>query len=137
MMFSSRVIRLYASFHPFAFGHSAQACLPVHLAFRDEKSDSRSGRVPQILTVFARSCYKTSHISAMITLLSSNIRRRPSMARAIALLFLIYTGFDLASPELCKGEMLGDSAGKNRFAMGILNAKDKIETTISVEPSTG
>jgi hypothetical protein len=30
--------------------------------------------------------------------------RRQRLARAIALLFLIYTAIDLAAPELCKGE---------------------------------
>ena len=37
----------------------------------------------------------------------SGPRRR--LIRGIALLFLVYTAMDIASPDLCNGEMLGDS----------------------------
>jgi hypothetical protein len=46
---------------------------------------------------------------------SSSRKRR--LIRGIALLFLIYTAMDIASPELCRGETLGD-LGQTLVAMG-------------------
>lgn len=52
---------------------------------------------------------ETSLLYAMSSV--SNRRSGPKrrLIRGIALLFLIYTAMDIASPDLCNGEMLGDS----------------------------
>ena len=73
---------------------------------------------------------------AMTTLLSNENARRRRFARAIAILFLIYTGFDLASPELCKGEALGDSGGKPVIVTTRRDANHIIETSNTIEQSS-
>ena len=76
---------------------------------------------------------------AMTTLLSNKNAWRRRFARAIAILFLIYTGFDLASPELCKGDALGDSGGKpvivttRRDTNEIIEVSNTIEQPVSQE----
>jgi hypothetical protein len=62
------------------------------------------------------------------------MRRR--LGRAIAILFLIYTGFDLASPELCKGDALGDGGGKPVIVTTRGKANQIIEKSNVIEPST-
>lgn len=73
---------------------------------------------------------------AMTTLLSNENARRRRFARAITLLFLIYTGFDLASPELCKGDALGDSGGKPVIVTTRRDANEIIEVSNTIEQST-
>jgi hypothetical protein len=73
---------------------------------------------------------------AMTTFLSNEKTRRRRFARAIAILFLIYTGFDLASPELCKGDALGDSSGKPVMVTTRRDANEIIEVSNSIEQST-
>ena len=73
---------------------------------------------------------------AMTTLLSNENARRRRFARAVAILFLIYTGFDLASPELCKGEALGDSGGKPVIVTTRRDANHIIKTSNTVEQPT-
>ena len=72
----------------------------------------------------------------MTTLLSNENAKRRRVARAIAILFLIYTGIDLASPELCKGDAPGDIGGMPVIVATRGNAKQVIETNIAMEPST-
>ena len=91
-------------------------------------------RCLRFLTVF--SVRVTSHAPfTMTTLLSNNNAWRRRFARAIAILFLIYTGFDLASPELCKGDALGDGGGKP-VIVATRDAKQIIETSNAIERST-
>lgn len=73
---------------------------------------------------------------AMTTLLSNENARRRRFARAITLLFLIYTGVDLASPELCKGDALGDSGGKPVIVTTRRDANEIIEVSNTIEQST-
>jgi len=72
----------------------------------------------------------------MTTLLSNENARRRRFTRAIAILFLIYTGFDLASPELCKGDALGDGGGKPVIVATRADAKQINETSNAIKPST-
>ena len=51
---------------------------------------------------------ETSLLQAMSSVSHTRSGARRQLIRAIALLFLIYTGMDLASPDLCRGETLGD-----------------------------
>ena len=89
----------------------------------------------RFLTVF--SVRVTKHAPfAMTTLLSNENARRRRFARAIAILFLIYTGFDLASPELCKGDALGDSGGKPVIVTTRRDANEIIEVSNTIEQST-
>ena len=73
---------------------------------------------------------------AMMTLLSNENARRRRFARAIAILFLIYTGCDLASPELCKGDALGDGGGKPVIVTTWRDANEIIEVSNTIEQST-
>jgi hypothetical protein len=73
---------------------------------------------------------------AMTTLLSNDNAKRRRLARAIAILFLIYTGFDLASPELCKGDALGDSGRKPVIVTTRRDANEIIEVSNTIEQST-
>jgi len=72
----------------------------------------------------------------MTTLLSNENAKRRRLVRAIAILFLIYAGFDLASPQLCKDDALGDVAGKPVIVASQSDAKHIIETNDAIEPST-
>jgi hypothetical protein len=59
---------------------------------------------------------------------SSSRKRR--LIRGIALLFLVYTAMDIASPELCRGETLGDS-GQESIPVGAPRLIDELSATIS------
>ena len=72
----------------------------------------------------------------MTTLLSNENAKGRRLARAIAILFLIYTGFDLASPELCKGDALGDGGGKPLVVTTRRDANQIIEVSNTIESST-
>ncbi len=50
------------------------------------------------------------------------------LIRGIALLFLIYTAIDIASPDLCRGETLGD-IGQESIAAGELQSFDELGST--------
>jgi|GEM_PF-967033 len=61
---------------------------------------------PIVLTVLRRPCYKKR--SVMLSSLQTRIGTRSRLIRGIALLFLVYTAIDIAAPNLCRGETLGD-----------------------------
>jgi hypothetical protein len=54
---------------------------------------------------------------------SSGRRRR--LIRGVALLFLIYTAIDIAAPDLCRGETLGDS-GQTSIALNAPESTDEV-----------
>jgi hypothetical protein len=58
---------------------------------------------------------------------SSTKKRR--LIRGIALLFLVYTAIDIVSPELCRGEILGDS-GQQPFASAPTRLIDGLSSTV-------
>lgn len=45
----------------------------------------------------------------MSSVFNTRFGTRRRLIRGIALLFLVYTAMDIASPDLCNGELLGDS----------------------------
>jgi hypothetical protein len=45
----------------------------------------------------------------MSSVFNTRFGTRRRLIRGIALLFLVYTAMDIASPDLCNGEVLGDS----------------------------
>lgn len=51
------------------------------------------------------------------------------MVRAIAFLFLVYTAMDIASPDLCRGETLGNG-GQELIAVGAPRLIDKLSSTV-------
>ena len=53
----------------------------------------------------------------MSSISNTNYPRKRRLIRGIALLFLIYTAMDIASPDLCRGETLGD-LGQKLVAIG-------------------
>jgi hypothetical protein len=59
-----------------------------------------------------------------------SIRKR-RLIRGIALLFLIYTAIDIASPELCRGETLGD-CGQESIVVDGPRLIDELSSTVSL-----
>jgi len=61
------------------------------------------------------------------------VRRR--VIRVIAVLFLVYTAIDIASPYLCRGETLGD-AGQRLIAVSAPKSNHSVGSSVArVEPS--
>jgi hypothetical protein len=57
------------------------------------------------------------------------------LIRGIALLFLVYTAIDIAAPDLCKGETLGD-AGHRLIAVGDPKSAGTLGSPIArIEPA--
>jgi len=62
--------------------------------------------------------------------LSNKSSGRRRLIRGIALLFLVYTAIDIVSPELCRGEILGDS-GQKAIASAPARLGDGLSSTVS------
>ena len=71
----------------------------------------------------------------MNTLLANNSTKRRRLARGIALLFLLYTAIDLTSPELCKGDTIGDSWGIER-SVTLAGDQKNPGTAFVIQPSS-
>ena len=71
-----------------------------------------------------------------MTLLSKKLRKQSRLARAVALLFLVYTGIDLACPELCNGDALGDSK-RVAIVLSVPSVNESATTLTSVQAEYG
>ncbi len=73
----------------------------------------------------------------MKTLLSGKLVTRRRIARAVAMLFLIYTALDITAPEFCKGDVLGDGGGRAAVITSPPTAREALATAFTGGPSTG
>jgi hypothetical protein len=71
----------------------------------------------------------------MKTLLSGKLVTRRRVARAVAMLFLIYTALDITAPEFCKGEVLGDGGGRAAVLTSLQTASEALATAFTVGPA--
>jgi hypothetical protein len=72
-----------------------------------------------------------------LSLKNRTVRTRRRLARGIVMLFLIYTGLDLASPQLCKGDALGDAGGRETIAATFCDGDENIPAQASINKSSG
>ena len=73
---------------------------------------------------------ETSLFQAMSSVSHTNSNRKSRLIRAVALLFLIYTAIDIAAPDLCRGETLGDS-DQGSIAVGAPASNDNVGLSVA------
>ena len=61
---------------------------------------------------------------------SNTSSRKRRLIRGVALLFLIYTAIDIAAPDLCRGEILGD-IGQGSIAAAAPGSTDSLDSSVA------
>ena len=82
--------------------------------------------------IVARVTRNTRCFELMSSVSNRGSIRRRHLIRGVALLFLIYTAIDIASPELCRGETLGDG-GPESIAVGERSIVELSSTAVLIE----
>jgi hypothetical protein len=74
---------------------------------------------------------ETSLFQAMSSVSNTSSGRKRRLIRGVALLFLIHTAVDIAAPDLCRGETLGDT-GQRSIAVGAPASTDNVGSSVTV-----